>query len=552
MKNRLALASSVCLGLGLLACGDDSTAEHPEIEAGADDTSEDDDVDDISEDDDVDDVSEDDDTDDDPLVDDTDDNTVDDVDDDTDDDHLTDDHEHVDGGADAGEDHGHSNDAMCEDLGQLCHDFDTGEGMGHECHEVGHAGDADECAAIYDECIAFCQEPAEAGVDAGDDHHGEGSAMCEEMGHLCHDLDDGEGLAHECHEVGHAGDADECAEIYDECIALCQGDGGSHSHMEAGPELQPFELRFVAMANDEVVDCTTPFTAQVPVELAGDAGAGSADGGDAGARDAGSPFPGVGDSVTVSVADLRFYVSDLRFYDDQGVEVPVTLDESEFQYHSDVGSVALVDLTGNTEGSCAESAIAFAEGTARQNPSVTGLTDLARVASVAFSVGVPQAVMQDVIANNDIEGAPSPLGEMYWSWASGYRHFVFNAALETATDLMGEGYMHVGSRACGPADGLALEDRDSCDFVNTPAVMLPAFDLASDSVVVDLGAIVDGLDFVSDVRDPDTMEVIGQQPGVSCHSSPMQPDCELIFGKFGVDIDTGVSNADDNVVFYRQ
>src|SRR5690606_7688119 len=159
----------------------------------------------------------------------------------------------------------------------------------------------------------------------------------------------------------------------------------------------------------------------------------------------------VGANVTVSLADLRFYISDVRFYDEGGAEVPLELDESEFQYRSDAGSVALVDLTGNSDGTCSESAIAFAEGTARQNPSVTGSTELARVASVSFSVGVPQAMMQDVIANNDIEGAPSPLGEMYWSWASGYRHFVFNATLETETGLTGEGYIHVGSRACGPA-----------------------------------------------------------------------------------------------------
>jgi hypothetical protein len=52
--------------------------------------------------------------------------------------------------------------------------------------------------------------------------------MCEEMGHLCHDLDMGAdaGLAHECHDVGHAGDEDACGVIYDECVALCAPDAG--------------------------------------------------------------------------------------------------------------------------------------------------------------------------------------------------------------------------------------------------------------------------------------------------------------------------------------
>jgi hypothetical protein len=34
--------------------------------------------------------------------------------------------------------------------------------LAHECHEVGHGGDAVACAAIYDECLALCS-PADAG-----------------------------------------------------------------------------------------------------------------------------------------------------------------------------------------------------------------------------------------------------------------------------------------------------------------------------------------------------------------------------------------------------
>jgi hypothetical protein len=42
---------------------------------------------------------------------------------------------------------------------------------------------------------------------------------CEELGEVCHDT--GTDLGQECHEVGHHGDEDECAERYDECIAEC-------------------------------------------------------------------------------------------------------------------------------------------------------------------------------------------------------------------------------------------------------------------------------------------------------------------------------------------
>lgn len=135
---------------------------------------------------------------------------------------------------------------MCAELGAQCHAFDDGSGnLGTRCHHIGHEGDLEACAEVYDECMAHCVEPMESDAgnadagEAGHDHehdaggsrgHDEPSERCHELGHLCHDLDDGEGLAHECHEAGHAGDEAACVEIYDACIALCGSDGGNHEH----------------------------------------------------------------------------------------------------------------------------------------------------------------------------------------------------------------------------------------------------------------------------------------------------------------------------------
>ncbi len=252
---------------------------------------------------------------------------------------------------------------------------------------------------------------------------------------------------------------------------------------------------------------------------------------------------------SISIADLRFFVSNLKFWDGAQKEIELILDDNEFQYSSAAGRVALVDLTATTEGSCAGGAIAFAEGTKRTNQVLTGQTLVDQVEGVSFDVGVPQGVMQDVIATHSPEGAPSPLAELQWTWATGYRHFVLNFAVSDADGDRGDGYAHVGSRDCGPADGSALEDRDRCGFVNTPRVMLEKFDLASNVVTLDVPELLQGLDFVSSIYDQDTFEVIGEGPGVECHSSPMQPDCPTLFDHLGLDMATGEANAAKNAVF---
>ena len=254
----------------------------------------------------------------------------------------------------------------------------------------------------------------------------------------------------------------------------------------------------------------------------------------------------------IGINDLRFYVSNLAFHDSAGKPVELALDTDDFQYASAAGAVAMIDLTSNTEGTCSTDSVAYAEGTARTHLGLTGTTRVADVASVSFDVGVPQALMKQTIATTTPEGAPSPLNEMYWNWNAGYRHLVFNFSVADAAGATGAGYLHVGSRDCaGSDDGKALEDRDACTFVNTPSVSLTAFDLEADTIGIDLRKLVSGVDFVSPVYDPVTFEVIGQGPGVECHSSPTQPDCAPIFNNVGLDMSTGKATAASDSVFGR-
>jgi hypothetical protein len=44
----------------------------------------------------------------------------------------------------------------CDALASRCHHYDKLSAIGHECHELGHAGDDNACAPKKDECFAAC------------------------------------------------------------------------------------------------------------------------------------------------------------------------------------------------------------------------------------------------------------------------------------------------------------------------------------------------------------------------------------------------------------
>lgn len=295
---------------------------------------------------------------------------------------------------------------------------------------------------------------------------------------------------------------------------------GADVDASADEEPSPFSLRFVYTGGDRVLACGDTLVGQ-----------------------------GLDRSNAVEVNDLRFFVSDLRFLDKDGKELPVTLDENDFQLDHEAGFVSLVDLTSNVVGACTPDVFPDSEGTKRVHEAVTGTTLVSKVESLRFNVGVPQAVMKKAIQENTGEGQPSPLGDLQWPWSVGWRHFALNFALRSAVGEPGIGFVHLGSLDCSAAmTDLALSDRDHCTYVNNPAVALDHFSLADDLVTVDIAKILEKLDFVGDLYDG-TGNVTGQGPGVACHSMPDQPDCLSVFEAFGMSIETGKSEASMNRVF---
>lgn len=113
----------------------------------------------------------------------------------------------------------------CTEIVEHCHSVDTGVGEIAECHALGHDGPAEMCDARVAECVALCDA---ADVDGGPPD------ACDMLGHQCHPFDTGSGPAHDCHELGHAGDLAACEAMLASCLMTCSGDAGSAHDEDAG------------------------------------------------------------------------------------------------------------------------------------------------------------------------------------------------------------------------------------------------------------------------------------------------------------------------------
>lgn len=127
--------------------------------------------------------------------------------------------------AKAGEAHGGGGHAeapaICRVVGTLCHDADTGSGLGHDCHQLGHVGNIETCEEEFASCIGFCVggETGQGGAGGGGGSSDEADPYCAALGELCHPIE--EGIGPDCHELGHVGNGTACAESFEDCANFC-------------------------------------------------------------------------------------------------------------------------------------------------------------------------------------------------------------------------------------------------------------------------------------------------------------------------------------------
>lgn len=389
-----------------------------------------------------------------------------------------------------------SSPGSCAHIAEACHPLEEQGGLAQLCHETGHGGDAEQCAAISDACLALCEDgvgPAPAG-DAG-------AEQCTTIGHACHDYDTGSGLGALCHSVGHSGDPDLCGVVYGACADFC----GLHEHPDGGHASDAGDagslnvtLQFKAQFEDAPFAC-------------------------------GQTYPGQGSSATsVTPSDLRLYVSGVRLITAAGDEVEMQLDErTPFQ----ASQVALLDFEDGT-GACSN-------GNPALNATITGRAPAGDYQGVVFSVSVPEA-----LNHADPTTLPAPLqaGGMTWGWLYGYKFLkaevlqvqagdagVMDAGMgDAGMPMLGAGLFHLGSTGCdnaGPNDAgpdFAAPPTASCSMPNRNEVRLNGYAWTQDSIIVDLAALF---------ADTDLTQMS------MCHS--LGEGCDALFDKVGLDYATG-------------
>lgn len=404
--------------------------------------------------------------------------------------------------------------ADCTTIATSCEGKDDVDGLGNLCLRVAASNNAEECASVVTECEAFCDDGQVPALDGGE----VSEELCKAMGNTCHDFDEGSGLGHLCHEVGHMGNVAWCGAIFDECVALCGQPDVHHGDDDASDAsaLQSVTIEFAAKVGESAFACGQEY-----------AGFGSA-------------------NSVVTPQDLRLFVSGIRLITKTGEQVPAVIDDvAPFQ-----GSgVALLDFEDAT-GECRN-------GNAVTNTSIEVLVPRGDYTGIAFSTSVPAALNHE-----DALSATPPLqpGDMTWGWLLGYKFIkaefvqvlpMVDAATDETTELdagspgvadagrpmmnmdamapmmAGVGIFHLGSTDCtnsyGPDAG-ANEFDVTCAKPAFNDVVLADFKAGENVVTFDLAQVFADTDL-------STMSM--------CHG--MGASCPSLFASVGVDFATGAA-----------
>lgn len=212
----------------------------------------------------------------------------------------------------------------------------------------------------------------------------------------------------------------------------------------------------------------------------------------------GEQTPGISDSDSVNVYDLRFYVSEIHAIDQEGKAQRARVLQNIWT-HED--GVALIDLSDVAEGA----------GTAGVNNHVTLRFPEGEYSALRFTMGVPFEHN-----HSDASVAPSPFNmmSMNWGWRGGRLFFRLDATTGTGNGA----HAHVGSTGCQGE----LIDITHCDQPNRSTIEIPW--TLGQNVELDLQALYAGFDVNANTEETPAL----------CMGSPEDPECAPFFIALGL------------------
>jgi uncharacterized repeat protein (TIGR04052 family) len=226
------------------------------------------------------------------------------------------------------------------------------------------------------------------------------------------------------------------------------------------------------------------------------------------------------------ISDFKLFIHNLRLVTDEGVEVPLTLDEVA-GWQTD--GIALLDFQ-NRGDSC------NAVDEKPVNTLIHGrIPDQALVYNgIRFTVGVPVSHN-----HNDSATAAAPLNvaAMFWSWRGGYKHMRLDVRPVNGVDLASGGTSAVWQFHLGDTD-CSAEPIGHCNYRNRPEIALDSFIESKTRIRIDYAALVQNSDLNTDA---------GGASG--CMSGNSDPECVDLFDQLGLILGDGEGPASAQTVF---
>lgn len=238
-----------------------------------------------------------------------------------------------------------------------------------------------------------------------------------------------------------------------------------------------------------------------------------------------------------SLVDLRFYVSNVLLWDADGNAVPLMMTENANQSQN----LALMDFGYNTD------TLPAITCTAAYNTAITGKVAPGTYTGISMTFGVPihaydlQTKLNHVNTADVAAPAPLQLSAMSWSWQYGRKfikaefHPDSNVIERVGANTANRWNVHIGSTGCA-GDPTVAGTETACTNPNRLSQMFDTFDTATQTVVLDVGALFQHAD----------MEFDGGG-AVGCMSGGTDPECVPIFAALGLSQEDGLPTGTQTV-----